>query len=365
MKILCDRQELQDAFAVVGGIPPLKSPKAVLQNVLLRADESGITFLATDNEMTARSHVGSVKVTKPGAVLLPSRETAALLRELSEPTVSIEASEGRCRIQCGSGSFELLGDDPSQFPSEPNINADVELHVPINEFLAMFRRTSFAVAREETRYAINGLLLDFHDGCLRVVGTDGRRLALAYTNISTQAPRARAVVPLRALQTLSKAIPASDETDLRISLGKNQIRFEVGSNMLVSQLLDNRFPEYEQVIPKAAESTIEIERTELERNLRRVAVLASDDVRMVRLKFDDKGLEMTSESSNVGKARLTMAVKMNGKGGSIAFNPDYLIDALKASELEVVRMDMTDGTVPAKFTHGKSYCYVLMPISGT
>ena len=365
MKILCDRQELQDAFAVVGGIPPIKSPKAVLQNVLLRADESGITFLATDNEMTARSHVSSVKVSQPGSVLLPSRETSSLLRELSEPTVSIETTDGRCKIQCGSGSFELLGEDPAQFPAEPSHVADVELLVPVSDFLSMYRRTSFAVAREETRYAINGLLLDFHDGCLRMVGTDGRRLALAYANISTQAPRARAVVPLRALQTLSKAITSGMDGDMRIGIGKNQVRFEIGGNMLISQLLDNRFPEYEQVIPKAAESSIEIDRVELERNLRRVAVLASDDVRMVRLKFDTQGLEMTSESSNVGKARLTMDVKMNGKGGSIAFNPDYLIDALKASELDIVHMDMTDGSVPAKFTLGESYCYVLMPISGT
>lgn len=365
MKLLCDRQELQDAFAVVGGIPPLKSPKAVLQNVLLRADDQGVIFLATDNEMTASSKVTSVKVSEPGTVLLPSRETAALFRELSEPTVTVEASDERCRIQCGSGSFELLGDDPAQFPAEPDFKPDVELEVKTADFLAMYRRTSFAVAREETRYAINGLLLDFVDGCLRMVGTDGRRLALAYTNISTQAPRARAVVPHRALQTLSRAVPGDVDAEMRIGIGKNQVRFEIGGVTLISQLLENRFPEYEQVIPKAAESTIEIERTVLEKNLRRVAILASDDVRMVRFKFEGSELEMTSEHSNVGKARLTMDIQMNGKGGTIAFNPDYLLDALKASELDVVRMDMTDGSVPAKFTLGESYCYVLMPISGT
>ena len=160
MKILCDRQELQDAFAVVSGIPPLKTTKAVLQNVLLRADASGVTFLATDNEMTAKSHLGSVKVSEPGAVLLPARETAALLRELGESTVTIQAADGRCRIECGSGSFDLLGDDPAQFPAEPSFVPEAEIEIPFAEFVAMLRATSFAVAREETRYAINVLLRD-------------------------------------------------------------------------------------------------------------------------------------------------------------------------------------------------------------
>lgn len=365
MKILCDRQELQDAFAVVGGIPPLKTSKPVLQSVLLRAGDDGLTFFATDNEMSARSQLSSVKVSQPGVILLPARETAALLRELGESTVSIQTQDGRCRIECGGGAFELLSNDANEFPSEPNFKPDVEIEIAARELIAMQRATAFAVAREETRYAINGLLLDFIDGCLRMVGTDGRRLALAYANLQSNADRARAVVPLRAIQMLVKALPADTDQVLRIGFGKNQVRFTVGTVQLIAQLLDNRFPEYEQVIPKAAESTIDIDRQALERNLRRVAILASDDVRMVRLKFAGNELELTAESSNVGKARQTMSVEMKGKGGSIAFNPDFLIDALKACDLDVVRMDMTDGSVPAKFTLGESYCYVLMPISGS
>ncbi|MBI5850949.1 MAG: DNA polymerase III subunit beta [Planctomycetes bacterium] len=365
MKTLCDRQELQDAFAVVSGIPPLKSTKPILQNVLMRAADDGVTFFATDNEMSARSALSSVKVSEPGVILLPAKEAAALLRELGDKTVAIQAKDGRCRIECGGGAFDLLSPDASEFPTEPSFTPEVEVEVAAKVFQAMQRMTSFAVAREETRYAINGLLLDFVDGCLRMVGTDGRRLALAYANLPSNAQRARAVVPLRALQTLAKAVPGDNDETLRIGFGKNQMRFTVGSIQLISQLLENRFPEYEQVIPKAAESTIEIDRVELERNLRRVAILASDDVRMVRFKFSGNELEMTAESSNVGKARQTMTVDMKGKGGSIAFNPDFLIDALKVCELDVVRMDMTDGSIPAKFTLGESYCYVLMPISGT
>ncbi|MGE0142538.1 MAG: DNA polymerase III subunit beta [Planctomycetota bacterium] len=365
MKILCDRQELQDAFAAVSGIPPVKSTKTVLQNVLLRAEPERVVFLATDNEMTARATLRSVKVSEPGSILLPCRETSALIRELSEPTVAIKASSDRCRIESGSGSFDLLSADVDQFPPEPKLQAEVELEVSMKDILQMYRRTSFACAKEETRYAINGVLIDFVDGCLRMVGTDGRRLALAYTNIATQAPRIRAVVPLRALNALTKAFADDSEAMLTIGIARSQIRFEAAGNLLVSQLLDNRFPDYEQVIPKAAETVIEVDRQELERNLRRVAVLASNDIRMVALEFADGNLDMRAESSSVGKAHLTMAVDMKGKPVKMGFNPDFLIEALRVSELDTIRIDVVDGSVPIKCALGESYSYILMPIGAS
>lgn len=365
MKILCDRQQLQEAFTVVGGIPPQKTPKPVIQNVLLRATEERVTLYATDLEMSARVSVEAVKVNDPGSVLLPARETAALLRELSDPTLTLSSKEDRCTIEAGTGSFILLGEDPEQFPPEPSFSMGLELHVPAEQFLEMIRRTSFAAAREETRYAINGLLLDYDAGCVRLVGTDGRRLSLCYVNIDGPKESRRAVVPIRALNALTKAMPEAPDEPLVVSLGNNQVRFTVGGIELDSQLLDNRFPEYEQVIPKAADSTIEIDREQLEKNLRRVAVLSSGDVRMVRFQFEGSELKLSAESSGVGRADLSMGVDMQGAGGSISFNPDYLLDALKVSDQEIVRIDMTDDSTPAKFTLGESYTYILMPISGS
>jgi DNA polymerase-3 subunit beta len=365
MKILCDRQQLQEAFTVVGGIPPLKTPKPVIQNVLLRATEEGVTLYATDLEMSAKVAVPAVKVSKPGSVLLPARETAALLRELSDPTLTLTGSDDRCSIDSGTGSFVLLGEDPAQFPPEPGFKLGLGLELPVAEFLGMIRRTSFAAAREETRYAINGLLFDYQEGCARLVGTDGRRLALCYVNVDGPAERTRVVVPIRALHALAKAIPEDAEEPLAVSIGQNQIRFSIGGTELISQLLDNRFPEYEQVIPKAADSTIEIDREQLERNLRRVAVLSSGDVRMVRFEFEGTELKLSAESSGVGRADVSMGVDLKGPGGAISFNPDFLLDALKVSDLETVRIDMTDDATPAKFTLGESYTYILMPISGS
>src|SRR5690606_29818174 len=171
---------------------------------------------------------------------------------------------------------------PEQFPAAPQVDRSTAFAVPAGRFLEMIRRTSFAAAREETRYAINGLLLDVDQGCVRLVGTDGRRLALAYVNVDQELPpRTRAIVPIRTLQALTKAVHEDADEPLSIALGKNQIHFAIDGIELTSQLLDNRFPEYEQVIPKAADSTVELSRELLEKNLRRVAVLSSGDLRMV------------------------------------------------------------------------------------
>ncbi|MHC5069407.1 MAG: DNA polymerase III subunit beta [Planctomycetota bacterium] len=367
MKILCDRNQLQEAFSVVAGIAPQKTPKPLLQNVLLEASKERVAVLATDLEISCRILLDSVKTSRQGAALLPARQTSALLKELTDPTVSLESKEMRCKLECGSGSFVLVGDDPAQFPKAVEIKKGASLTMPGSEFLGLVRKTIFAAAREESRYMINGVLLDCRDECLRMVATDGRRLALAYHNLGDvkDLPTVKVVVPIRALHTLARAISEDSKQDLTLTFGENQVAFALGSTMLVSQLLECKFPEYEVVIPKAAETSIEISRGLLEQNLRKVAVMSSGDLRMVRFNFSSSSLEMSAESSGIGRADLVMDVDVKGAGGSISFNPDYLLDALKVADMETIRLDMTDDSTPAKLTLGEAYSYVLMPISGS
>lgn len=367
MKILCERNQLQDAFSVVAGIAPQKTPKPILQNVLLEAAKDRVTVFATDLEISCRVELDSVKVSKPGSVLLPARQTGALLKELTDPTVSLHSKDMRTTLESGSGSFVLVGDDPAQFPKEMELESGTSLTMPAGQFQGLVRRTVFAAAREESRYMINGVLLDFHDECLRLVATDGRRLALAYQNLADvkDVPASKAVVPIRALQTLGRAVGEDSEHQVTLTFAENKVGFALGGTVLVSQQLECKFPEYEVVIPKAAETSVEIPRAALEQNLRKVAVMSSGDLRIVRFNFSSTSLEMSAESSGIGRADVVMDVDVKGAGGSISFNPDYLLDALKVADMETIRLDMTDDSTPAKLTLGEAYSYVLMPISGS
>ena len=365
MKFLCDRQQLGDAFSVVGSIAPSKSPRPVLQQVLATATEDGLTLFGTDLKMSARVAVGSVKVEQPGSILLPARETAALLKELTDPTIALTSQDGRSTIESGAGSFVLLGQDPAEYPEPKTLDDADSLTLPAARFVEMVRKTAFSAAREETRYAINGVLVEVVADNLRLVATDGRRLAFVHQEIASAAgAEARAVVPLQVLQALTRALDEGEDQEVRIVIGDKQIAFRIGETELISQLLDNRFPPYEDVIPKTSDTTVEIDRAMLERNLRKVAILSRGDVRMVRFEFAGSALKLSAESSGLGQAEVTMDVDIKGSGGAISFNPDYLLDALKVADREVVQVDMTDEGTPARFSMGEAYTYVLMPISG-
>lgn len=365
MKILCDRTQLQEAFALVGSVVPPKTTRPILQNVQLKAADGEITLFATDLELAAKVTLDAVKVSRKGTVLLPARETGALLRELSDPTVTLEASDGRTRIESGGGSFLLLGEDPEQFPQEVAIGVDKRVTLPASRMLRMVQETVFAAAREETRYAINGVLMDLGEGCLRLVATDGRRLAISYQNLDTGKAAFKVVVPLRVLSTLTRAISEGSKDDLQIAVGDKQIQFTFGRVNLLSQLLDSRFPDYEGVVPKAAETSVAMNRSMLESCLRRTAILTSDDLRMVRFEIADSTLSMNAESSTRGRADVSLEVKVKGAGGGINFNPDYILEALRVSDLEEIRLDMSDDAMPAKFVLGEAFTYVVMPISGS
>jgi DNA polymerase-3 subunit beta len=363
MKILCDRTALQEAVNVVSSVVPVKTTKPILQNLLVRAGDDGITLFATDLEMAARVELDSVKVSKKGSVLLPSRETSALFRELSDPTVTLESTDNRCRIESGGGSFVLLGENPSDYPDEAIVKSGKKLEISCGRMFRMIQETVFAAAREETRYAINGVLVDAAAGCLRMVATDGRRLAISYENVETKS-EFKVVVPLRALNTLVRALSEGSKETLHVEVGDKQIVFATGKTQLVSQLLETRFPDYEGVLPKAVDTTVEINRAVLESALRRAAILCSAEMRMVRFEVGEQSLRMTAESSARGRADVVVDAVVKGAGGSINFNPDYILEALRVCQLDQVRLDMSDDSMPAKFTLGESFTYVVMPISG-
>ncbi|MEZ5966609.1 MAG: DNA polymerase III subunit beta [Planctomycetota bacterium] len=364
MRLLCDRQELTEAFSVVAGIAPQKSTKPVLQNVKLRADDAGLTMFATDLQMSAKVVVEAVKVEAAGEMLLPAREMMALLRELGDPTLTLKAADHRCTIECGGGSFVLLGGDPDEFPAEAKLDAGRSLRLPAGRVADMMRKTVFAATREESRYAVSGVLWDVQQSCLRLVATDGRRLAFNYENLEDVDGRMRAIQPLAAVNSVLKVLAEADDQEVAVTFGESQIGFTVGQNVLVSRTVDQNFPEYESVIPKVAETTVEVSRSLLESNVRKVSVLTGGDVRQVRFTFSSSTLEMSAENSTVGRADVCIDVDVKGAGCTVAFNPDFVLDALRVADSDVVRIDLTDESTPAKFTLGESFTYVLMPISG-
>jgi DNA polymerase-3 subunit beta len=163
---------------------------------------------------------------------------------------------------------------------------------------------------------------------------------------------------------LARALTEGSKDNVVIEVGEKQVVFTTGKTQLVSQLLDTRFPDYEGVMPKSADTTVDIQKAVLEGALRRAAILCAAEMRMVKFEVGDNTLRMVAESSVRGRADVSIDAVVKGSGGSINFNPDYILEALRQCALDEIRLDMSDDSMPAKFTLGESFTYVVMPISG-
>jgi DNA polymerase-3 subunit beta len=382
MRILCDRARLLDGVGIVSAAVPAKAIKRVLQNIHLRVAKDELRLFATDLEIAISTRIDQVKVEGSGDCLLPARELAAILRELSEPTVTLEADENRCRIETRSGTFTLMGDDPAEYPATFQGAEGEPVRIGAAALADLVRKTSFAAAREATRYAMNGVLCQVREEKLRMVGTDGRRLALAHRRLEgSSGPKAgvehTAIVPVKVLASVVRALPPADSDAppeaeasagtsdaVAIRFGPSHISFSFGLSEVHARLIDGEFPQFDGVVPRTSETTAEFNRALFESSTRKAAILAGQDSRAVRFTLDASTLRLSSEVANVGTAEITMEADVKGPGGTDLYNPDYLLEFLKVTPIETLLFHFTDESSPCKFTVGEDYQYVIMPITG-
>ena len=365
MKVLCSRERLREAFSVVTSALPMKSTKPVLQSVRIEARKGRVELSATDLEVGVRFGVDEAQVETEGVVVLPSA-AGDFIRDLADETVTLLSEGANCHIRGLSDACQLVGADPEEFPRIPEFEEKDAVEIPAAEFAEMARRTSFAAAREMGRYAMNGILLELGAETARMVATDGRRLALAEKGIG-RGPKSpvAAIVPAKGVQQVLRSLdPGADAVGLSVSPG--QIAFRTSRAQVFVRLLEGEFPKYSAVLPKECPSSVEFDRAKMYQKLQLVANLTADDSRSVRWTFLGESIQLTAASAGRGEARAELEAKVKLKGppgAQISFNPDYILDGLKASVAEVVHLEFGDRDRPGKFLLGENYVYVVMPIT--
>lgn len=364
MKVLCDREKLREGLAVANNVIPSKTTKAVLANVCLVATDDALELVGTDLDVAVRYRIADgIKVEEPGMVVVPARVTLDFVRDLSGETVTIEAGETRCELKSGEDSCELVMADPDEFPVVQRFDEDGSASIQAGTFTTLVNRTAFAAAREQGRYAMHGVLTEVEDGLLRLVATDGRRLAVASAPIDAPRPPGQPViVPTRGMQLFCRVIRDSLD-QVRLSIGDNQIGFKTPDAEVFTRLIDGEFPRYAAVIPPESSNRVEADAELFARKLRLVANVTGEEARAVRLSLRDGHMELFGQSAGRGEAHANMEVDFKGAKAEIAFNPDYVLDGLKNCESGVVRLEFNEKTSPGKFTLGESYVYVVMPIT--
>jgi DNA polymerase-3 subunit beta len=370
MKVICDREKLREGLAIVNNVIPGKSTKPVLENVCFVATHDALELVGTDLECAVRYKIEDVQVTEPGPVVVPARVTLDFVRDLSGEKVSLSTNDNTCTISSGDDSCELVTMDPDEFPVISRFGDDEKITIQGGNFARLVNRTAFAAALEPGRYAMHGVLVEIEDGRLKLVATDGRRLALATLPIETGSTgsgphltRSKpAIVPTKGMQLFCRVI--SDPLDpIELHFGENQVGLRTKNAEIFARLIDGEFPRYAAVIPAESQNMVEADTQTFSKKLRLAANVTGNEARAVKLKLEKGRLELFGQSVGRGEARSHMEVDYKGQPAEIAFNPDYVLDGLKNCEEPHVRLEFNDKTSPGKFKLGENYIYIVMPIT--
>ena len=348
---------------MANNVIPTKSTKPVLANVCLVATEDALELVGTDLEVALRYRIEDVKVEEPGTVVIPARLTFDFIRDLTSETVTLDTSEGNCHITGGSDTCELVTFDPEEFPVVSRFSDENAISIQAGRFTSLVNRTVFAAAREQGRYAMHGVLTEIEDDMLRMVATDGRRLAVAHVPLDAADHKPEpAIVPTKGMQLFCRVIDDALE-QVKIRFGENQIGLKTSKAEVFARLLDGEFPRYSAVIPKETEHTVHADADLLGRKIRLVANVTGDEARAVRFSLKKDHMELFGQSAGRGEATAHMDVEYSGAKADIAFNPDYVNEGLKNCESDTVQLQFNEKTSPGKFTLGENYIYVVMPIT--
>jgi len=364
MKLLCNRQALQEALGLVGSVVSARSPKEILKSVRLSCDQSGLYVEGTDLEVAARSVVSQVEVTEPGEALLPADQLGQLVRESPQETLTIESAENACVIRGQDEEYKMFGQDPRDFPPVAQFEGAPDFVVTAAVLRDLSDKTAYAAARESTRYAINGVLWERQGKKLVMVATDGRRLAKASGQLTKTAGAEvlQAIVPAKAIGLLSRMQNAGDE-EVEVKIGRNQLLARTPRAVVSSVLVEGHFPKYEEVIPRDCDKKARLVRLEFLSAIRRAALLTSEESKGVRMEFQDGVLTLTSRSADRGEARVRMAAEYQGEAIAIGFNPYFLVDALKVMNDEQVAFEMKEPNRPGVLKGEGDFLYLVMPVS--
>jgi len=365
MKLTIGQEEFITGLQAVQNVVSTRTTLPILSNVLLNAVGDRLTLTATDLDVTISKTV-EAKVEIDGNFTMPVKKLLSIAREVGGSQIEMDVSKNQCSIKSGSSAYRVNGLPAEEFPPIPNFSGQTTIQMPQETVKTMLRRTSFAVSTDENRYVLNGLYLSFKENKLTMVATDGRRLALAEEDVELKDDNPlEVIVPTKAIQELSRLL--GDKGDVEIQITENQVSFGLKENdgtgsLIVSKLVEGAYPNYKQVIPAESKHRVTLDKEELFHALRRAEIMTSEKANSVKLTFTENNLTFTANSPEVGESRETMAIKYEGEETSIAFNPQFFIDPLKALEEDEVHFEFTDQLSPGVVKVNHPFLYVIMPM---
>ena len=352
MRFSLQREVLLKPLAQVVNVVERRQTLPVLANLLVRVQGGQLSLTGTDLEVEMVSRT-AVDDAQDGETTIPARKLFEIVRALpdgSKVTISQHADKqtgDKVSVQAGRSRFSLASLPANDFPSVDEVEATERVSVPETALKELIERTAFAMAQQDVRYYLNGLLFDLRDSALRCVATDGHRLALCESALDTgSGSKRQIIVPRKGVQELQRLLEGGDRT-LVLEMGRNHIRVKRDDVTFTSKLIDGRFPDYEAVIPIGADREVRIEREALRASLQRAAILSNEKYRGVRVEVSPGQLRISAHNPEQEEAQEEIEADTRVDGLAIGFNVNYLLDALGALRDEQVVIQLRDANSSA------------------
>ncbi|MCX8113923.1 MAG: DNA polymerase III subunit beta [Burkholderiaceae bacterium] len=357
------RDALLKPLQVVSGIVERRQTLPILANILLRKDGERVSFTATDLEIQIQTAADIGAGKDSAATTVSARKLVDILRALPDADVGLSLTNKKLTVQSGKSRFNLQTLAAEEFPTVAQAEFTADFSLPAATLKYLLSMVHFAMASQDIRYYLNGMLLVVDGNTVRAVATDGHRLALCEVTKDTSSPKIEAIIPRKTILELSRLLPDTEDA-VRVQMAPNQVKFSFGAIELISKLVEGKFPDYQKVIPVNNPKTFLIGREELMAALQRAAILTTDKFKGVRMMLAPGSLKITSTNADQEEAQEEIEIDYAGEPLDIGFNVTYLLDVLANLKNEQVKFALGDALGSALITMPDSdkFKYVVMPM---
>ncbi|UVW35184.1 DNA polymerase III subunit beta [SAR92 clade bacterium H455] len=364
MKFSLSREALLKPLQLVVGVVERRQTLPILSNVLLTLDGSRLAVTGTDLEVEIIGHTDVVSADEAGEVTVSARKLLDICRSLPEgANIKFFSSDGKAQVVSGRSRFTLATLPANEFPSVDNGENNIQFDIDGVILKNLIDATSFAMAQQDVRYYLNGMLWEVSANKLRAVATDGHRMALCDAECNTEAAELiKAILPRKGVIELSRLV--ADEGAVRVAMGSNHIRVDGSDYCFTSKLVDGAYPDYDRVLPKGGDKLVEGNRAELKQAFGRTAILSNEKYRGVRILLSSGAIKMVANNPEQEEAEEEVGVDYAGDELEIGFNVSYLLDVLNVLKGDAVRLTLSDSSSSALVEDAAdgSAVYVVMPM---
>ncbi|WP_027965681.1 DNA polymerase III subunit beta [Halomonas halocynthiae] len=366
MKFSISREALLRPLALVAGVVDRRNTLPVLSNVLVQVEQDQVSLTGSDLEVELVGRTIASHVDQPGSITLPARKLMDIcksLPDMAELQFSLEEND-RVVLRSGRSRFALSTLPSAEFPSIDDSESDIELSLPRGTLKHLIDTSAFAMAQQDVRYYLNGMLLEFSGNMVRSVATDGHRLAMCTRPVETPLSEThKLILPRKGVTELVRLLDDGDDP-VSLTLGTSHVRAHTGDFTFTSKLVDGKFPDYDRVVPRGGDKVLIADRAGLRQSLSRASILSNEKYRGVRLYLEESSLKVMANNPEQEEAEEYVGVEYSGQSLEIGFNVSYLIDVLSVLNEDRVQITLADSSSSALLEEpgGGDALYVVMPM---